>query len=69
MSIKVLSTLALIPSALAGCMKSSTSSVPRKEAKEHTATLACGGEIKNVTVSGLAKAEGEQRSLRRSADV
>ena len=58
MSIKVLSTLALIPLALAGCMKSSMSSDTRKEAKEHTAPLACGGKIKNVTVPGLAKAEG-----------
>ena len=58
MNFKVLSALVFIPLAVAGCTKSSMSPDSEKEAKEYIVTLACGGEIKDVTVSDLTKAEG-----------
>ena len=57
MNFKVLSALVFIPLAVAGCTKSSMSPDSEKEAKEYIVTLACGGEIKDVTVSDLTKAE------------
>ena len=57
MNIKVLSAVVLVPLAVAGCTKSSMSPDSGKEAKEYTVTLACGGEIKDVSISDLTKAE------------
>jgi len=57
MNIKILSAVTLVPLALAGCTKSSMSPDSGKEAKEYTVTLACGGEIKDVSISDLTKAE------------
>ncbi len=57
MNFKVLSALVFILLAVAGCTKSSMSPDSEKEAKEYIVTLACGGEIKDVTVSDLTKAE------------
>lgn len=57
MNSKILSAVVLIPLAVAGCTKSSMSQGSTKEAKEYTVTLSCGGEIKDVTVSDLTKAE------------
>ncbi len=63
MNIKILSAIMLVPLAVAGCTKSSMSPDSGKEAKEYIVTLACGGEIKDVTVSDLTKAEGENNDL------
>ena len=63
MNFKVLSALVFILLAVAGCTKSSMSPDSEKEAKEYIVTLACGGEIKDVTVSDLTKAEGENNDL------
>lgn len=57
MNIKVLSAIVLVPLTVAGCTKSSMSPDSGEEAKEYTVTLACGGEIKDVTVSDLTKAD------------
>ena len=57
MSIKVLSTIVLVPLTVAGCTKSSMSPDSGEEAKEYTVTLSCGGEIKDVSISDLTKAE------------
>ena len=57
MNIKILSAIVLVPLAVAGCTKSSMSPDSEKEAKEYIVTLACGGEIKDVTVSDLTKAD------------
>lgn len=58
MSIKVLSAIVLVPLAVAGCTKSSMSPDSKEEAKEYTVSLACGGEIKDVSISDLTKADG-----------
>ena len=63
MNVKILSAIVLVPLAVAGCTKSSMSPDSEKEAKEYIVTLACGGEIKDVTVSDLTKAEGENNDL------
>lgn len=57
MNIRVLSAIVLVPLTVAGCTKSSMSPDSGEEAKEYTVTLACGGEIKDVTVSDLTKAD------------
>ena len=57
MNIKILSAIVLVPLAVAGCTKSSMSPDSGEEAKEYTVTLSCGGEIKDVSISDLTKAE------------
>lgn len=57
MNIKVLSAIVLVPLTVAGCTKSSMSPDSGEEAKEYTITLSCGGEIKDVSISDLTKAE------------
>lgn len=57
MNFKVLSAIVLVPLAVVGCTKSSMSPDSGEEAKEYTVTLSCGGEIKDVSISDLTKAE------------
>lgn len=57
MNIKILSAIVLVPLTVAGCTKSSMSPDSGEEAKEYTVTLSCGGEIKDVSISDLTKAE------------
>lgn len=56
MNIKVLVAV-LVLLAVAGCTKSSMSPDSKEEAKEYAVSLSCGGEITDVSISDLTKAE------------